>query len=252
MTSPQIALVRLLLEGAPLPEVGPIAELVQAHPERVAQARALIASGVEAPDTVAGARALFDRLAAEAPEAGVALYSLGDAALLDRATREIVDVVEDWVPLTPATRMLDFGCGIGRVTREMAARGVKTVGIDVSEGMIAEARRRGGASRYLVGDGRGLGEIPDSSFDLVLAADSFPYLVAAGEALLADHVRECARVLTPEGSLIVFNWSYRGDPAKDAAEAERLGAEAGFAVVRSGETPFAIWDAAGFHLVNRR
>lgn len=246
MTSPQIALIRLLFDGAPLPETGPVADLVRAHPERVEQARALVAAGLDPPDSVEGARALFDRLAAQAPEAGVALYSLGAPDLLDAATAEMVQVIADWHPLAGAT-VLDFGCGIGRVARAMAACGAEVIGLDVSPAMIAEARRRAGEARYLVGDGRGLRGIADESIDLMLAADSFPYLVASG--LLDDHLAEARRVLRPGGSLIVFNWSYRGSLDADAEEAQRLARAHGLDVVRSAERPFAIWDAAGFQLV---
>lgn len=250
MTSPQIALIRLLFEGAPLPEEGPVANLARSHPERVEQARALIAAGLDPPCTPEAARALFDRLAAEAPEAGVALYSLGAPELLDEATTELVDTVERWRPLAGQS-VLDFGCGIGRASREMEGRGADVIGLDVSPAMIEEARRRGEGERlrYAVGSGRGLDGIADSSCDLVLAADSFPYVVASG--LAERHVAEAARVLRPGGGLIVFNWSYRGDLARDAADATDLAGAHGFDVVRSAERPFAIWDAAGFHLVKR-
>jgi SAM-dependent methyltransferase len=242
MTSPQIELIRRLFAGEELPSQGPVAELVRAHPERVEQARALVAAGLDAPDTPEGARALFDRLADEAPEAGVALYSLGDPGLLEAATQELVDVVETWRPVA-GRDVLDFGCGMGRASRELARRGARVTGLDVSPGMIADAQRRGSDVRYLVGNGRDLPALADQSFDLVLAADSFPYLVASG--LLAAHLAEFVRVLRPGGGLIVFNWSYRRDAALDAAEAA---AAPGFQLRRAGERPFAIWDATGFLL----
>jgi SAM-dependent methyltransferase len=248
MTSPQIALVRLLLDGAELPQTGPVADLARAHPERVAQARALIAAGLDPPATLEGARALFDRLAAEAPEAGVALYSLGAPDLLEAATAELVETVGEWHPFA-GRNVLDFGCGIGRVARALAGRGARVVGLDVSPGMIAEAERHGGDVRYLIGNGRGLDGIPDASIDLMLAVDSFPYLVAAG--LVEAHVAETARVLRRGGSLIVFNWSYRRDVRADVEEASRLAERHGFEVRRSAEYPFAIWDAAGFQLLRR-
>jgi hypothetical protein len=79
--------------------------------------------------------------------------------------------------------------------------------------------------------------------------DSYPFLVRVGEALLARTLAETARLLRVGGSLVVFNWSYRGDLAADAVDAERLGTDAGFRVLRSGERPFQIWDGVGFQLV---
>ncbi len=45
------------------------------------------------------------------------------------------------VSLAPE-RVLDAGCGTGRVASELAARGIDVVGVDVDPSMIAEARRR--------------------------------------------------------------------------------------------------------------
>ena len=56
----------------------------------------------------------FDRLATRNPEAGVALYSLGNPDLLAAATREIADKLAEWGLLAPETECLDLGCGIGR------------------------------------------------------------------------------------------------------------------------------------------
>jgi SAM-dependent methyltransferase len=251
MTSPQIELIRRLFAGEPLPGAGPVADLAAAHPEGVARARALVAQGLDAPATAAATRALFDRLAAEAPEAGVALYSLGDPALLDAATAELVAVIDRWAPLAGAA-VLDFGCGIGRVAAAMAARGARVTGIDISPMMIAEAvRRMPSAVRidYRAGGVEALEGLPAACLDTLLAADSMPYLVADGSA--ARLVAGAARLLRPGGRLLVFNWSYRGDRAADLSDATRLAAAHGFDLRRAGETPFAIWDAAGWLLERR-
>lgn len=256
--SPQIALARLVLAGeridpaaigadapagSPLAKVAQLAEVHRGSLDRLAR---LAADGLDpdGPDPVAATAALFDRLAREEPEAGVAFYSLGDPVLLDAATAELVEVVGAWVSVE-GSRVLDFGCGIGRVALALAPHAAEVVGVDVSAGMVGAARRRGGELenvRFEQTDGRAL-PFQDATFDLVLAVDSFPYLVKAG--VLDEQLREIARVLRPGGDLLVFNWSYRGDEAVDAHEA----AEArGFACLRSSEHPFAIWDASGFHL----
>lgn len=248
MSSPQIELIRRLFAGEELPRSGPVAELAAAHPEGLARARALVAAGLAPPPDAEATRALFDRLAETAPEAGVALYSLGDPGLLAAATEELVRVVDHWVPLAGA-RAIDFGCGIGRLTAAMAARGATVTGIDIAPAMIDEARRRAPGLDFRVGDVEVLTAWPDAGMDLIVAADSMPYLVACDT--VEPLVGAAARLLRPGGALIVFNWSYRGDPERDAGEIEALAARHGFIVARAGETPFDIWDARGWLLVRR-
>uniref|UniRef100_UPI001C2CD92B hypothetical protein n=1 Tax=Sphingomonas bacterium TaxID=1895847 RepID=UPI001C2CD92B len=93
-----------------------------------------------------------------------------------------------------------------------------------------------------------LAMLGDGSVDLLLAVDSWVFVVPAGPAVADVMTAEIARVLAPGGDWLVFNWSYRGDPALDEADARALAARHGLEVVRCGERPFAIWDGVGFHL----
>lgn len=77
-----------------------------------------------------------------------------------------------WLRVSPGTRVLDLGCGVGRWSRLLASRGASVTGVDISPTMIAEARRRatrdGVADRcqFNVSDIGALGV--DGEFDLVL------------------------------------------------------------------------------------
>ncbi|MDX7952032.1 methyltransferase domain-containing protein [Lichenihabitans sp. Uapishka_5] len=195
--------------------------------------------------------ASFDRLVAAQPEASVALYSLGSPAVLAAATDEIVALMDRWGLLAPAGHVLDLGCGIGRFLQALAPRVAHVTGLDISAGMVAEARRRcAGLGKVTVrqGSGRDLAGVADDSLDLVLAADVFPYLVEAGGGLAEAHVAEAARVLGPGGSLLILNYSYRGDAAADRAAVMASAVAHGFAVERAGTRDFALWDGAAFLL----
>lgn len=260
--SPAVALARLALTGtAPDPvllarlageddALRSVAELASGRAHRLAKLARLAADGLDpaGEDMNAATAALFDRLAAEEPEAAVAFYSLGDPVLLAQSTEELAGVVRTWARVT-GRRVLDLGCGIGRLSFALAGEAASVLGLDVSSGMIGRARAAmdGLASvRFEVASGRDLAGVADGGVDLVVAADCFPYLVRA--ELLAPMMAEIARVLAPGGDLLVFNWSYRGDPARDAADARDLAAPNGFQVLRAGEHPFTMWDAGGFHL----
>ena len=263
-TSPEIALTLLLLadsEPDPAarleilsradPALRTLAALAGDQRTRVAQVQALVASGIDpAAADIAATRAHFDRLAVQAPEAAVALYSFGDPDLLAAATVELVTLIAAWSP--PAgKRVLDFGCGIGRVAAALAPLAAEVIGVDLSEQMVAQARARTAGVpnlRFEVSDGIDL-PFPDASFDLVLAVDSFPYLVRAGEGVLTSTLTDIARLLRPGGELLVFNWSYRGDLGQDADDARRLGEVAGLRLFRAGEQALRIWNGAGFSLV---
>ncbi len=71
----------------------------------------------------------------------------------------------------------------GRVTAALAGRTAQVVGVDISPGMLAAARRRllDRANVMLIqGSGRDLAWLEDDAMDLVLAVDVFPYLAEFG------------------------------------------------------------------------
>lgn len=265
--SPEVALARLALAGIP-PETiatylaatpGPgavaLAARLRSHD---AQLRALAKLGGTLDDgagagseaeAIARIGAGFDRAVARVPETSVAAYSLGDPAILASATAEIRDWLLGRGLLPPGCVVLDLGCGIGRVAAALAEHAREVLGLDVSAAMIAEARRRHGSDprlRFAVTDGRGLEAWPAAVFDLILAVDSFPYLVQVSRDLAARHVRQAARALRPGGTLVVLNLSYRGDPGADRADAAEWAAASGLALTAADERPFRLWDGTAY------
>ena len=191
--------------------------------------------------------AFFDRAVAVSPEAGVALFSLGDPTILHAATAEIVDWLDASSLLSPESAVLDLGCGIGRIAAALSSRCGAVLGLDISAGMVAEARRRHAALgnvEFVVGNGT---DVPPGPFDLVLLVDSMPYMVAAG---LADEiVGRCAAALRPGGALVILNLSYGRTADADEAHASRWAAAHGWSL--AADRPFGIWDGKAFVLRSR-
>lgn len=99
-------------------------------------------------------------------------------------------------------RILDCACGIGTQSLGLARRGHTVIASDLSPGAVARARReadaRGLSIRFEVADMRGLDKLPESGFDVALAADNpLPHL--DDESQLIQAVRSIASKLRPGG-----------------------------------------------------
>jgi SAM-dependent methyltransferase len=95
----------------------------------------------------------------------------------------------------PGRRTLDLGCGEGRVSRDLAARGHDVVGIDASPTLIRLAREADPQGDYSVADAAAL-PFADASFDVVAAFNS---LMDVDD--MPGAIREAARVLERGGRL---------------------------------------------------
>ena len=100
-------------------------------------------------------------------------------------------------------RVLDFGCGLGRLTQAVAGRASFAVGVDASVGMIVGAQRwnlRPDRCAYLLNRAGDLGMLPDRSFDGIV---SFIVLQHIPPPAGARYLAEMARLVAPGGFLVV-------------------------------------------------
>jgi SAM-dependent methyltransferase len=108
--------------------------------------------------------------------------------------RELLDRFAQWV----SGPVLEVGCGPGQVARYLHERGVAVSGLDISPGMVAEARRLNPAIPFQVGDMRALAWA-DGALAGVVAFYSLIHVERVGMTAV---LQEWKRVLQPGGWLL--------------------------------------------------
>jgi ubiquinone/menaquinone biosynthesis C-methylase UbiE len=162
------------------------------------------------------------------------------ARLTGEANRWMVDCLE----VGPGDRLLDVGCGPGLAVEYAAGvRGARAAGVDVSEVMVRQARRRNrrAIARNVVEIQRAdAARLPyaDASFTAAATLNSLQFWPSP-EAGLA----ELERVLVPGGRVAVVLMARTGDPSHVddpdwVVETTDVMAAAGFSDVRAEARTF--------------
>jgi 2-polyprenyl-3-methyl-5-hydroxy-6-metoxy-1,4-benzoquinol methylase len=108
--------------------------------------------------------------------------------------------------VTPGERVLDVGCGVGRWSCRLAARGASVTGVDLSPTMVAEATRRaaarglGARCSFLAQDLATLEVV--GRFDLILGVTVLQHML--DPRALRAAVERLASHLTPRGTLVLL------------------------------------------------
>jgi SAM-dependent methyltransferase len=158
----------------------------------------------------------FRSLAAEGVDLG------GEARLIDAMA-------------APGARILDAGCGPGRVGAVLHARGHDVVGVDIDPVLVEAARADHPGPRWIIADLSKLdlaelGE-PEPFDAVVMAGNVLPYVAPGTEAIVLSRIRAHLR---PDGFAVVGFHTERMDVALFDAHVT----EAGLML----EHRFATWD----------
>jgi len=128
--------------------------------------------------------------------------------ILDNPVRRILDPpskLVDRLGINPDDSVIDFGCGPGFFTPELAKRAKRVVALDISDKMLARVRKKVLEEQelylpkigFIRSDGTKI-SLPDSSIDMVFLGYAFRELNRKIEVL-----NEIKRVLKRNGRLII-------------------------------------------------
>lgn len=117
--------------------------------------------------------------------------------------------------VTEGRRVLDFGCGAGRLTRALAAHFEKAVGVDIAQAMLdlaASGNPVADRCHFVRNTAADLAVFGDGEFDMIYSSIVLQHLPPE---LIRSYLAEFARVVRPGGAIIVHlptrpRWTPRG------------------------------------------
>ena len=139
-------------------------------------------------------------------------YPASGAFLLDNPIRRLIQPPSELVEklaINPTDVVVDFGCGPGYFTIELAKKAKRVIAVDLSPQMLEKVQRKAskaGAQNVdvLQSNGKKI-QLPDASVDLILLVTVY-HEVGDSETVLG----EFGRILKPSGRLAIVEVIKKG------------------------------------------
>lgn len=133
-----------------------------------------------------------------------------------RYQRRKYEVLLSLLPDRPFRAALDLGCGVGLMSRMLAARADTVLGLDVAQNAVDAATSAAAGMHGVRFDQADILDLPpslDGQFDLLVLADTLYYLRPIDDQLLKRLAVRTARLLAPGGMCLLANHYFSGADA---------------------------------------
>ncbi|MEI7690528.1 MAG: methyltransferase domain-containing protein [bacterium] len=120
----------------------------------------------------------------------------------------VADAIEN-LQIRKGSKILDLGCGNGRVIEILEKFNISYTGLDISENLIKLAQKKYPDKNFIVSD---LLKTPlsDDEFDYVLSIATLHHIPSEEQRLNA--FLEINRILRPGGTILITVWYFWDDP----------------------------------------
>lgn len=101
--------------------------------------------------------------------------------------------------LKPSMKVLDLGCGAGQDSKFLHEIGIDVIGLDISEEMIEQAKKRNPDIEFIVGDFLDI-KFADDEFDAVWCSTVFHHIPSKWNNRFIEKIK---KILKPNGILYI-------------------------------------------------
>lgn len=140
-------------------------------------------------------------------------FASGERTVAEQILNDMINICQGKDP--KQMRVLEIGCGAGRITRALAGLFGEVYGVDVSREMIAQAKH-GIADRpnahVFLNNGKDLSVLPPGPYDFAFSTIVFQHIPSRD--VIYSYVREVHRLLKPGG---LFKFQVQGDPSLETS-----------------------------------
>lgn len=108
-------------------------------------------------------------------------------------------------------KILDAGCGNGRLLKSLVGKKIEYLGVDNSEALISIARQNYPEHNFLVADVLDLDRIKENGFDHIFCLAVLPHIPSP--ELRTKVLEQLKNKLSPDGRLVLSAWNLWTKPA---------------------------------------